>query len=153
MPRRRPTSGGSRRWRPMDRSRSRALGLPGAAAILLACGFVYGQTRNAGWIWDDGLYVTGNGALRTGAGLGRIWAAPPGINYFPLTETVQWLQWHLWQARPAGYHLTNLALHALGALLLWRLFRRLGVGGFGAWAGGLLFAIHPLAVESVAWVS
>jgi len=137
----------------MDRSRSRALGLPGAAAILLACGFVYGQTRNAGWIWDDGLYVTGNGALRTGAGLGRIWAAPPGINYFPLTETVQWLQWHLWQARPAGYHLTNLALHALGALLLWRLFRRLGVGGFGAWAGGLLFAIHPLAVESVAWVS
>ncbi|HVW22585.1 MAG TPA: tetratricopeptide repeat protein [Opitutaceae bacterium] len=125
----------------------------GAAALLAACLAIYGQTGRAGWIWDDGLYITGNPALRTAGGLGRIWIDPPGINYFPLTETAQWLQWHLWQARPAGYHLTNLALQALSALLFWRLLRRLGVGAFGAWAGALLFAVHPLGVESVAWAS
>ena len=123
----------------------------GAAVILLAGAVIYGQTARAGWIWDDGLYITQNPALRTGSGLAGIWRAPPGINYFPLTETVQWLQWRLWGARAAGYHLTNAALHALGALLVWGLLRRLGLRL--AWAGGLVFAVHPLAVESVAWAS
>ena len=64
---------------------------------------------------------------------------------------MQWVQWHLWHDQVAGYHITNIVLHILGALLLWRALHKLGAGA--AWLGGLLFAVHPLVVESVAWMS
>jgi len=122
-----------------------------AAAIALATWFVYGSVIRAGWLWDDGLEITNNFALRDRAGLAKIWFSPAGLDYFPLKTTLQWAQWHLWQARPAGYHATNVALHLLSAYLLWRVLVQLGIRL--AWLGGLIFAIHPLAVESVAWIS
>jgi len=95
--------------------------------------------------------VAHNPVLRDPAGLAAIWLRPPGADYFPLTATAQWLQWRLWGGDPLGYHCVNVACHVLGAWLLWRILRRLGIEA--AWLGGLLFVLHPLAVESVAWIS
>ena len=128
----------------------RSILLP-AAAILLGAAWVYAPAIRGDWIWDDQPEVTQNRMLRDPAGLTKIWFAPDSPDYFPLKGTVQWIQWHLWQDHPAGYHLTNVALHVLSAFLLWNLLRRLGVRL--AWLGGLLFAVHPLAIESVAWIA
>jgi tetratricopeptide (TPR) repeat protein len=119
--------------------------------ILLAAAWVYSPAIRGTWIWDDAEEVPGNPVLRDPAGLGRIWTAPSGSDYFPLKTSFQWLEWHLWGDQVAGYHLANVALHALSALLLWRILWRLGLRS--AWLAGLLFAVHPLAVESVAWIS
>ena len=104
------------------------------------------------WVWDDTIEVVENPLLRDGPGLWNIWFNPHGLfDYYPVKSSVQWLQWQLWGTNPFGYHLTSLGLHLAGALLFWRVLRKLGVRW--AWLGGLLFAVHPLTVESVAWVS
>jgi hypothetical protein len=89
--------------------------------------------------------------LRDPAGWWRTWFSPAGVDYYPLKTTLQWLLWQVGGARPAVYHLTSVGLHGLSGLLFWRLLGRLGVRF--AWLGGLLFVVHPLAVESVAWIS
>ncbi|HEY1847775.1 MAG TPA: hypothetical protein VGG37_01155, partial [Opitutaceae bacterium] len=123
----------------------------GAAIIALAAAWVYGPSLRGGWLWDDGLEVTGNPALREAGGWWRPWAHPEGMDYFPLKSSLQWAEWRLWGASPEGYRAVNLALHVASALLVWRLLAEMGVpGGFLA---GLIFAVHPLAVESVAWIS
>lgn len=91
----------------------------------------------------------------------RIWGGtwgplgrPPAhesADYFPLKTTMLWVEYQIWGDSPYGYHCMNIVLHALGAVLFWRLLRRLGVPG--AWFAGLLFALHPVHVESVAWVA
>ncbi len=86
------------------------------------------------------------------AGLWKIWSDPQCLlDYQPVKASVVWFQWRLWHDDPFGYHLTNVVLHLLGALLVWRLFDKLGLRL--AWFGGLLFAVHPVTVESVAWIS
>jgi tetratricopeptide (TPR) repeat protein len=122
-----------------------------AAAIAAAGAFAFAPAMRGGWLWDDASAIGENPILRDPAGLWKIWSGQGGQDYFPLTTSVQWAQWHLWQGSVAGYHATNVALHILSALLLWRVLRRLGCGA--AWLGGLLFAVHPLVVESVAWMS
>ena len=122
-----------------------------AAAIAAATGFAFAPAIRGGWLWDDPSAIAENPVLRDPAGLWRIWSGQTGLDFFPLTTSVQWIQWHLWQGNVAGYHATNIALHILSSLLLWRLLQRLGAGA--AWLGGLLFAVHPLVVESVAWMS
>jgi protein O-mannosyl-transferase len=128
-----------------------------AALLLLAVGFVYWPAVHGSWLWDDDLEITRNPVLRDPLGWWKIWLRPDGADYFPLKETVQWLEWRVWGSNSTVYHVTNVVLHAAGALLVWRLLRRLfprtGEGGIAAWWGGLLFAVHPLAVESVAWIS
>ena len=128
-----------------------------AAGIVLAAAAAFGASLRGGWLWDDDQYVTQNPLLRSAAGLGRIWLAPAGVNYFPLTESVRWLQWQAWGAAPFGYRLTNLVLHLASALMVWRLAGRLrrpaASRTWGPPLAGLLFAVHPLAVESVAWIA
>ena len=104
-----------------------------------------------GFIWDDDGHVTPP-ALRGLSGLTRIWFEPGASQqYYPLVHTVFWLEYHTWGLNPFGYHLVNVLLHALSAVLLWRLLSRLDVPG--ALLGALLFAVHPMQVESVAWIS
>ena len=133
------------------KTRERSLAALEAGAIVLGSWLALGTVLGAGWIWDDGLEVTRNPLLRDAGGLLRTWIDSPGLDYFPLKTSLQWVEWHLWGFDPAGYHAVNLALHIAGAFLLWRVLGALGVRL--AWLGGLLFAVHPLAVESVAWVS
>ncbi len=119
--------------------------------IVLVAGWVYGPCLHGTWVWDDGLEVAQNAALREPGGWWRAWVHPEGMDYFPLKASVQWAEWQVWGSNPLGYHLVNLGLHVLSALLVWRLLAALEVGG--AFLGGLLFAVHPVAVESVAWIS
>ena len=122
------------------------------ALLILAAGlWVYAPALLGGWVWDDVEEVTQNPVLRDPAGLAKIWFAPAGADYFPLKATVQWMEWRAWGLDPAGYHAVSIALHLLSAFLFWRVLRQLGLRL--AWVGGLLFVIHPLVVESVAWVA
>ncbi|HVW22777.1 MAG TPA: tetratricopeptide repeat protein [Opitutaceae bacterium] len=117
------------------------------AAVLLA----YLPVLHAGFIWDDDGHVT-RPALRSLAGLWRIWASPGATQqYYPVLHTAFWIEHHLWGGWAAGYHLLNVLLHAASACLLVAVLRRLGVPG--AFFAGLIFALHPVCVESVAWVS
>jgi tetratricopeptide (TPR) repeat protein len=122
-----------------------------AILIIVADAWIYSPAFHGTWLWDDNLEITENVLLRGPAGLWKIWFASPGPDFFPLKTTLQWVQWQLWQNHPFGYHLTSVGLHLLGALLLWHLLGKLGVRL--AWLGGLLFAVHPVAVESVAWIA
>jgi tetratricopeptide (TPR) repeat protein len=122
-----------------------------ALLIAAAAAWVYFPCLRGGWLWDDGLEVVQNAALRAPDGWWRPWVHPEGMDYFPLKSSLQWLEWRLWGTDPAGYHLVSVCLHVASALLLWRLLHLLGVRA--AFLGGLLFAVHPLAVESVAWIS
>jgi len=132
-----------------DSDRNRWLAVAGLVALVA---LVYAPALANGFIWDDDLYVTNNEALRSPAGLRDIWlriGTTP--QYYPLVYTSFWIEYQLWGLAPAGYHATNVALHALAALLAWRLFARLAVPG--AWLAAAVFAVHPVMVESVAWVT
>jgi len=107
-----------------------------------------------GYIWDDDYYVTENAALRDGPGLANIWLRSGTTpQWYPVTFTTFWLEYHAWGLTPAGYHLVNVALHALSAILWWVLLRRLGLPAIAAWLAAAMFAVHPMQVESVAWIS
>ncbi|MSU65215.1 MAG: tetratricopeptide repeat protein [Opitutus sp.] len=111
----------------------------------------YFPALSGGFIWDDAGHVT-RGDLRSLAGLGRIWFEVGATQqYYPFLHTAFWLEHHVIGDSAAGYHLINLLLHATAACLAGILLRRLSVPG--AWLAALLFALHPVAVESVAWIS
>lgn len=119
--------------------------------LLLLTLLVYLPTMRAGFVWDDDRYVTANALVRADDGLSRIWFSAEPKDYYPVVYTSFWLEWRLWHSNPLGYHLTNVLLHALNAVLLWVILRRLCVPA--AWLCAALFAVHPLNVESVAWIS
>lgn len=126
----------ARRWRP---------GMALVAATVVA----YLPALRAGFVFDDHVLVEGSRLLR--GPLWRIWLTTTSPDYWPFTMSAFWAQWRLWGSEPAGYHAVTVLLHATAAVLLWRALRRLRVPG--AWIAGLLFALHPAAVESVAWIS
>jgi len=120
-------------------------------AIVAAILFIYGPVLHGGWLWDDDLYFAGNPLLRDPDRIWKAWFEPGSfIDYYPILETVEWFQWQLWGMDTLGYHLTSLALHLVSALLVWRLLSKFGLRL--AWLGGLIFAVHPVQVESVAWI-
>ena len=123
-----------------------------AALIALAACWAFGPAVHGDWLWDDDFYITQNVLQHDPARLWKIWFQPGSIvNYFPITATVAWAQWQLWGLDTFGYHLTNIFLHIVNALLVWRLLAKFGLR-YG-WLGGLIFAVHPTGVESVAWIS
>jgi tetratricopeptide (TPR) repeat protein len=123
-------------------------GLLLAAITIIA----YARACRGEFLWDDDANIINNLTLRSLAGLRQIWLRPGATQqYYPVTHTSFWVEYHLWGARPAGYHVTNILLHALSAVLLWKILRRLKVPG--AWLGAALFALHPVGVESVAWIT
>jgi len=88
------------------------------ALVALTC-LAYQPAWRAGFVWDDDVNVTENRALRTLDGLGRIWLKPGYPQFYPVTFTSHWLEYHLWKLAPLGYHLVNIWLHALNAILVW----------------------------------
>jgi tetratricopeptide (TPR) repeat protein len=121
-----------------------------AATLVVAVFLVYQPAWHGGFLWDDDTHLLNNPVLKPG-GLAKIWVPGDYINYWPLTFTAYWLQFHLWGLQPLGYHLVNLALHALSALLVWQILVRLRVPG--AMFAAAIFALHPVNVESVAWIA
>jgi len=123
-----------------------------AALLLLLTLLAYAPALRAGYIWDDDFHVTENAALTTVSGIWTIWTSPTSIpQYYPLVHSTFWLEYRLWGLAPFGYHLVNVLLHALAAILLWRTFARLSVPG--SWLAGAVFALLPVHVESVAWIT
>jgi tetratricopeptide (TPR) repeat protein len=112
----------------------------------------YFPSLSGEFIWDDDSNVVKSGPLRTWDGLRQIWFEPGATQmYYPLTHTSFWLDYQLWGAHTAPYHLENILQHLLSALLLWYGLSLLKVRG--AWLGAALFALHPVQVESVAWIT
>jgi Tfp pilus assembly protein PilF len=126
-----------------------------AGIILLAGLFVAAPAFHGTWLWDDDQEITANPALvqmkSAGDSLWAIWHGDVGADYLPVKSTILWLEYQFWGINNTGYHLATTFFHLINALLIWLLFRKLGLRA--AWVGGLLFAIHPILVESVAWVS
>ena len=122
-------------------------GLLLAAATFLA----YQPAWNGQPVWDDDGHMT-SPENRSLSGLAQIWTHPGGSpQYFPLLNTVFWVESQLWGDSTFGYHLLNILLHVFSALLLFRILRRLGIRG--SWFAAAIFALHPVMVESVAWIS
>ena len=121
------------------------------------------RDQGGDWLWDDDQLLTQNLTVQhrvtpdprvpadTWATLVKLWTSPEGADYFPLSYTALWMQWPFFGMNSFGYHVTTILLHIAGALLFWRLLHVMQVPG--AWLGGLLFAIHPVCVETVGWVS
>ena len=120
--------------------------------IVLLTVVAYIPALNGGFIWDDDRYVTNNPLLTAPDGLRRIWfSLDSPSQYFPLTYTSFRIERAFWGLRPFGYHFVNLLLHIANSLLLWRLLMRLKIPGALLAAG--IFALHPVHVESVAWIT
>jgi len=136
-------------------STTRSRAVPVACLLLAITVVAYLPALEGGFVFDDGLYLTQDVRMESLAGLGEIWTQVGGPQYrhqyYPLTGTAFWLQRRLWGDNPFGYHFVNVLLHAANALLLWRLLWVLGIPG--AWVAAAIFAVHPVNVQSVAWIS
>lgn len=121
-----------------------------AALLALVTLVAYLPAWKAGFLWDDDLLLTENRRVQSGS-LRELWTYSPETECYPITWTSFWLEWRCWGMNPAGYHVTNILLHTLGALLVWRVLERLGIRG--AWWAAMIFAVHPVNVESAAWIA
>ncbi len=120
-------------------------------ALCLAVAIVgaYALSLRGDFLWDDDTHITKNPTIIGPLGLKEIWTSARAY-YFPLVLTNFWAQHALWGLEPLGYRLVTLAFHVGSALLLWRVLLSLRVPG--AWLGAALWALHPVQVESVAWI-
>ena len=105
------------------------------------------------FIWDDDLNIYENSCLTESGGLLRIWGSFDLYQYYPLTFTSFYLEHILWEFSPAGYHITNILLHAINAILVFFILQRIGLKYSLALFTASLFAIHPIQAESVAWAT
>ena len=124
-----------------------------ALALLVAVLLVYSPALRGGFLWDDDSYISGNATLlHSLKGLRDIWFNPAATcQYYPLSFTGFWAGYQLWGFHTPGYHLANVFFHTLAAVLLWQVLKRLKLRG--ALLAGALFALHPVNVMSVAWMT
>ena len=117
-----------------------------AGLVVLA----YVPVLSAGFIWDDDKHLTENPCIVGPLGFAGIWTSAEAT-YYPLVLTTFWVEHALWGFAPLPYHLVNVLVHAACAIVLWLVLERLKLPG--AWLGAALWALHPVQVESVAWVT
>jgi hypothetical protein len=123
-----------------------------AGALLVVVTLVaYLPVLRAGFVWDDDTFLTQNPLIKAADGLRRFWATTEATDYWPVTSTTLWVEWRLWGMHAIGYHATNLLLHVAECLFLWRILTLLRIPG--AFLASLIFAVHPVNVESVAWIA
>ena len=122
-----------------------------ALVILLVSLWIYSPVFHGDWLWDDDYLITANPVVQSPDGVASFWVAPTTADYLPMTMSLLWLMWKWFGMDSTGYHIVAVLLHALGSCLVWALLRIVGLRG--AWIAGLIFAVHPICVESVAWVS
>ncbi|HYY29009.1 MAG TPA: tetratricopeptide repeat protein [Chthoniobacterales bacterium] len=122
-----------------------------ALLLITAATIAYLPALNGTPLWDDDAHLT-RPELRSLEGLTRIWTQPSVTQqYYPLVHTAFWTEHQLWGDAHRWYHVTNILIHCLSALLLLQILRKLEIPG--AWLAALIFAIHPIQVETVAWIS
>jgi protein O-mannosyl-transferase len=123
-----------------------------AIALVLITLLAYRPVWHGTPLMDDQTYLIAKPELRSVSGLVSLWIEPQTTKqYHPLVNTVFWLGNRLWGNAMLGYHLVNIVLHTVSALLLWKILRELGVAG--AWLAAAIFALHPVQVDSVAWLA
>ncbi|MCH7779524.1 MAG: tetratricopeptide repeat protein [Acidobacteria bacterium] len=132
-----------------DRSRPRTIRI--VLTLLIATFVAYLPALSAGFIWDDNDWLTENPAVTGDDGWASIWTGEARLQYYPMLFSAFRVQHALWGLHPAGYHVVNILLHAATAALLGFLLTRLELRG--AWWIALAFALHPMHVESVVWVT
>jgi protein O-mannosyl-transferase len=121
------------------------------AALVLVALLAYWPALRGELLWDDHGHVTRHD-LQSLSGLGRIWSEFGATQqYYPMLHSAFWLEHRLWGDATPGYHLLNVLLHATAACQFLVLLRRLAIPG--ATLAAFLFALHPVCVESVAWIS
>lgn len=138
----------------MWQDRLRNAGGSAPAATLLLVGItavVYLPSLSGGFLVDDDVLLTDSRLIHAPDGLWRFWFSTEPIDYWPLSNSSLWIEWRLWGKRPFGYRATNLLLHIAESLLFWRIARALAIPG--AFLAALLFAVHPVNVEAVAWIA
>ena len=122
-------------------------------AFLATIFVFYFPALSGEFIWDDSIFSKEE-TIHRWSGLWDIWFAPSEIaregHYWPITYTTFWLEHKLFGLNPLGYHIVNCILYFINVVLIWRLLLRLEVPG--AWAISMIFTVHPLHVESVAWL-
>jgi tetratricopeptide (TPR) repeat protein len=124
---------------------------PGALAIIFLTMVVYSPALKGEFLFDDVLSILQNPLIVLPGGLPKIWFSTEPLDYFPLTLTSFWIEWRLWGTNTLNFHLLNVFLHAASAVVLWRILLRLRIQG--AWVAAVVFAVHPLCVSSVAWIT
>ncbi len=123
---------------------------------IFLCTFItYLPAIRGDFIWDDDAHIT-RPEMASLHGLGRIWFDLKATQqYYPLLHSAFWVQYHLWGETPGtsppGYHVVNILLHATNACLFMLLLKRLKIPG--ATLAAFIFALHPVMVESVAWIT
>lgn len=140
--------------RPVKAANPRSTWLPDAALaalLFLSTLLVYAPALEGGFLWDDSNHVT-QPAMQSLHGLWRIWFdLGSTAQYYPLLHSAFWLEHWIWGDSFLGYHLLNVSLHVASALLVVAIVRYLSLPG--AWLAGFAFALHPVGVEAVAWIS
>jgi len=122
-----------------------------AIVLAVAVFITYQPCWHGGFIWDDEQHLTA-AELQSWQGFERIWTdVRATTQYYPLLHSLFWLEHAAWGRAEIGYHLANLALHSCAVVLVLAVLRRLNVPG--AWLAAGIFALHPVQVESVAWIT
>lgn len=122
------------------------------ALIILLAILIYGYSLTNNFSWDDNNYILKNPGVLSWTGLPKLWSSLDLAFYDnPLTLTFFWVQHKLWGVHPMGYHIISLVLHILNALLFFGLAKKTAPAIAGIPA--LLFTIHPIQVETVAWIA
>jgi hypothetical protein len=151
--------------------------LLGAGGLLGLAIIVFWPAMHGSFFWDDHTLLTDSPIIRAPDGLRRLWFTTEPVDYFPLTYSTFWIEWRVWGLWAGGYHIDNVMFHLAGAVAAWRAVRRMGVGGnpaienrlqptrisdarprsglgvWGAWLCAAIFLVHPVNVESAAWIS
>ncbi|MGH7942265.1 MAG: tetratricopeptide repeat protein, partial [Limisphaerales bacterium] len=117
--------------------------------LALVTFIAYIPAWHGGFLLKDDEFILHNPNINFFQGLYRIWFKT-SVQYYPLTYTTFWIEYHFWGLHTLGYHLVNIGFHAADAILLWFVLLRLKVPG--AWLASAIFALHPVNVESVAWI-
>lgn len=118
--------------------------------ILIFVLLAYLPAMQSGFVWDDDFHFIDNPYMTKSDGIKLIWSTPRAM-YYPLTSTTWWFLRQIFNLNPLPYHLINILLHAANAILIFFILNYLGISG--AWFAAVLFGIHPVNVESVAWVT
>ncbi len=125
--------------------------LTGTVLLVVATCVAYFPALRGGFVFDDSTLIRDNARIISPGGLERIWFSTEEFEYYPISYSSFWLEWRCWGANPTAYRITNVTLHVAAALLVWAVLQ--GLSTPGAFLAALLFAVHPVNVESVAWIS